>query len=367
MFKSKTVFVIGAGASEEADLPIGKTLTDSIAALVDFKVEHFETLTRGDQQLYNVIKMMVQDDPQRWKDNHLLRSGHELAEAMKLAPSIDTFLQTHKNNQEFKVLGKLGIAKAILQAENSSKMAPTGENYQPFEMRLLADTWYLSLAQHLFSGVPADDPGLAFKNVSFIVFNYDRCLELFLRRAVKVYFPQYDGIEELMSKVDIVHPYGSLGALRDSGEDGVPYGHSRSNIMGMANRILTFSETIEDDDRVDKMKALVKHAETLIFLGFAFHEQNMDLLGEDVPKNEKQNAIERVYATTYGVSESDQQIIRGQIGRMLKGRPIKARDTYSIVTFDGKCKKLFAEYWKSLSAAATDQQNLTKYDINALS
>jgi len=34
MFKSKTVFIIGAGASQEAKLPIGKDLTLEIARLL---------------------------------------------------------------------------------------------------------------------------------------------------------------------------------------------------------------------------------------------------------------------------------------------------------------------------------------------
>ncbi|MCW2370180.1 hypothetical protein [Sphingobium sp. B11D3D] len=364
MFKSKTVFVIGAGASAEAELPIGKHLTKRIAQLVDFRVGRLQTLTQGDPQLLSILEHMVRQDPDPWPDNQFLRSGREVAEAMQLAPSIDTFLQTHKDNREYVLLGKLGIAKAILAAEARSRLAPTADQSSPFDMRSVADTWYVSLAQHLFSGVPADDPLSAFENVSFIVFNYDRCLEVFLHRAIAVYFPRMvREVDAIMSKVRIVHPYGDLGALTLGAEGRTPFGSESADLLRIANRILTFSETIEDNQLLHRIKTIVNEAETLVFLGFAFHEQNMEILNDNVPKGEKRNSIKRVYATTLGVSQSDQQIIRSQIGDLVKGRPIKDRDQYSIQIADGECKKMFEEYWRSLSAVAADQARFGRYNL----
>jgi hypothetical protein len=52
-----------------------------------------------------------------------------------------------------------------------------------------------------------------FDNVTLIVFNYDRCVETYVPRALQ----QYYGItqseaERLLSKLTIIHPYGIAGA-----------------------------------------------------------------------------------------------------------------------------------------------------------
>jgi len=39
MFKRRTLFIIGAGASCEADMPLGKKLADDIAKSMDIRFE----------------------------------------------------------------------------------------------------------------------------------------------------------------------------------------------------------------------------------------------------------------------------------------------------------------------------------------
>lgn len=360
MFKSKTVFVVGAGASKEANLPIGKELTQKIAELVNFHIEFNGTVKSGNPQIYECIRQMIHADRDNWKDQKLIQSGRAVAEAMALAPSIDTFLHTHRDNREFVLMGKLGIAKAILLAESKSLLAPTHDRSVPFSMKKLADTWYVSLAQHLFSGIQANEADKVFENVGFIVFNYDRCLEIFLTRALSVYFRiEIEEAKSIVNKIDIVHPYGSLGDYADTTHRGVVFGDDDCNLLSVAKRILTFSESIEDENLVAKIKEMVREAETLVFLGFGFHEQNMDLLGDEVSKLEKRTNIERVYATTHGLSSSDAQVVKNQIAHLLKGRPQRPRDDYSILTYGGECRHLFAEYWRSLSASASVQGALT--------
>ncbi len=83
-------------------------------------------------------------------------------------------------------------------------------------MATVKDTWYISLAQQLFSEVPAERPELAFQNVSFIIFNYDRCLQIFLTRALELYFQiSNERARKIVDAVEIVHPYGNLGDLDD--------------------------------------------------------------------------------------------------------------------------------------------------------
>lgn len=365
MFESKTVFVVGAGASKEANLPIGTELTSEIARLLDIFVAYDSRAKSGDDQILSRIRQLIREQPDSWVNNRLIASGKELAAAMALAPSIDTFLQTHRNNQEYVLLGKMGIAKAIILAEMRSKLARTQERSKPFEISNIAGTWYISLAQQLFSGVPAEKPELAFQNVSFIVFNYDRCLEVFLIRAIEVFFlVNNQRAREIVATVDIVHPYGDLGELDDSDPKLPMFGDDQCDLYAVSQRLQTFSESLLDPAKSATIKELIRRAETLIFLGFAFYDQNMDLLGESVPKSEKRSNIRRVYATTFGMSDSDVQVAKVQIGHLLRGRPPKERDDYSIQTFSGTCHALFAEYWKSLTAPVAIQRTL--YDISKL-
>ncbi|WP_373473595.1 SIR2 family protein [Sphingorhabdus lacus] len=340
-------------------MPVGDELAKRISKLVKMRV-NFRTLEEGDELIHGALVSLARNND--WQPNNFYGSSCALSEAMDIAPSIDNFLHTHRDNREFTTLGKLGIVRAIANSEAASLLQT--RNDRAFQLSSVSHTWYVSLAKHLFTGVPADDPASAFANVSFIDFNYDRCLELFLIRAVKVYFQLTDAKAiEIIDGVTIIHPYGSLGKFSGSGS--VEFGATRPALITMMDGIKTFTESIDDEDKSKKIQSLVKSAETLVFLGFAFHDQNVQLLAEDVPKREKQSAIRRVYGTVYGMSKPDQNVVKGKIAQMLRGRPLRERgDSYEIELFDGKCVDLFAEYWRSLSASvATHTQS---YDIRAL-
>lgn len=240
MFESKTVFVVGAGASKEADLPIGNELTSEIARLLNIFVDSDSSAKSGDDQILWRIRQLVNEQPDAWINNRLIASGREVAAAMTLAPSIDTFLQTHRNNREYVLLGKMGIAKAIILAEKRSKLARTQNRSEPFEIPTIANTWYICLAQQLFSGVPAEQPEQAFRNVQFIVFNYDRCLEVFLTRAVEVFFlVSNQRAREIVAAVDIVHPYGDLGDMDDSNDTMPMFGDDQCDLYAVSRQLYT--------------------------------------------------------------------------------------------------------------------------------
>jgi hypothetical protein len=349
MFKSRTVFVVGAGASDEVGLPIGKVLTSEIAKLVNLHVE-FDRPTKGDWQIYEMLRREVQANPDAWVGNKLLVSARHVAEAMEMATSIDTFLESFGHDKERQLIGKLGIAKAIITAERKSKLA-TRETYKPFNIRDVLDTWYVRLAQLLFSGVPATTPHVAFENVSFIVFNYDRCLQAFLARALQVYFQISEGAaHDIVRNVRFFHPYGNLGGMFPGDSPHLPFGADDYDLRQLAESINTFSESATDDEILRAVRDEIREAETLVFLGFGFHDQNMEILSLPAPPITHPAAV-RVLATTYGMSNSDAEIVRNLIGNMLSGEPLSTRTPYTVSTFDGKCSTFFAEYWRSLTAS----------------
>lgn len=290
-----------------------------------------------------MLKVLAQNP--EWRQNSFLGSGQQLAEAMALAPSIDTFLETHRNNREFVLLGKLGIARVIAEAERKSKLAPRGDNAErPFELQSMADTWYPRLAQQMFTGVPADQPEKAFENVSFIVFNYDRCLQAYLLLALQRYFLISEShAAKIISSTTIIHPYGSLGSIIPANET-VPFAPRDMDLEAAARQIRTYSESSEI---VDSIRSRFFGAETIVFLGFAFHPANMELLDPRTQLGPDDYNYKRIYATTLGLSKSDEEVVRGQLEAMVLSQPAS---TKWIFTNNGTCTDLFTNFWRSLTA-----------------
>jgi hypothetical protein len=350
MFESKTVFVVGAGASDEVGLPIGRKLTLAISSLLNINAD-LGRLKSGDSQIYETLKRIVQKDPDAWRDNNLIGSARHIGEAMELATSIDTFLESFGHDKERVLLGKLGIAKAILKAEGSSKLAPSKDGFQPFNIKTVADTWYVSLAQLIFSGVSAQNIPSAFDNISFIVFNYDRCIQVFLIRALQVYFQLSQAeAEQIVKSVRIFYPYGCMGSIFSDAHGRVPFGTINVDLATVADRIDTFSESVRDEDTLSGIRSEINEAETLVFLGFGFHQQNMEVLSDPTGSVPHGRREARVLATTLGLSESDTQIVRSTLSSMVWGQPPSGYIDRSIHTFNGTCSRFFGEYWRSLTA-----------------
>ncbi len=59
---SKTVYVVGAGASFEANLPTGKELKEEIASLLNIKFD-FHTQMSGDHSIQQALREFTKEDP----------------------------------------------------------------------------------------------------------------------------------------------------------------------------------------------------------------------------------------------------------------------------------------------------------------
>ena len=56
MIDSKTLFVVGAGASNELTLPTGRELADAIAHRLDIKLDNDDSLIDGDRIIYMALQ-----------------------------------------------------------------------------------------------------------------------------------------------------------------------------------------------------------------------------------------------------------------------------------------------------------------------
>jgi len=316
MLKTKTVFVVGAGASVDFGFPLGPQLKDRVASLahIEFEYSHFSRVSRGDQLVAEAA--LIQANNSRPALEALLRAGSEIARAMPGAVSIDNFLHSREGDRDIDLMAKLGVAKAILASERSSPLyvqtphelarSKTAPNMFAFNdspsFQNLPDSWLGKFAPLLCQGFFAQQLDHLFENVSFIIFNYDRCVEHYLWHHLQQYF----GITEadasrLLAKAHFHHPYGSVGPLpwQTGTAFSVRFGNepSAKDLLQVAAGIKTFNESVNDDDRSKFVDDLIQ-ANRVLFLGFGFIEQNMQLL-----KLPQRGHVQNVYATAWNMSD----------------------------------------------------------------
>lgn len=226
-------------------------------------------------------------------------------QGMPVAASIDNFLHTHQDDVDVVLIGKLAIALAIVEAEAQSHLRPTG-GQRPLSTKAYRESWYFQFIRMLTMGTLSTDPHALFENVRFVVFNYDRCLELVLLLTLQGYYGLNDlEAAAVLEKVDIIHPYGSIGPL--TGPNFIPFGASEINLDQVAQGIRTFTESV-DTGTLERARSVVCEADVIVFLGFGFLPQNMDLLN---PGDERKAS--RVHATTLGFSPSDKLVLKERL------------------------------------------------------
>jgi hypothetical protein len=298
MFKKKTVFVVGAGASAELDLPPGSILA-----------------------------------------NELQQAAWLIRDGILLSRSIDDFLDLHRNNSHVKFYGKAAIVQCILEAERGSNLYYDRNQDIEFKPAKLSDTWLLKFMQMLTPGIPKENARQIFDNVAFIVFNYDRCVEMFLLNALRtVYGMHEEETRSIVHDLNIIHPYGVI-------DGSVPFGATRANWAQLANGIKTYTEQIGAADVMTNIRAAIDGAEHIVFLGFAYHDQNMTLLK---PSKNFDN-YKSIYGTAFGMSDSDVRVTIAQINSWFepKARP----QPQGMINIENRLKsaELFDYYAKSLT------------------
>ena len=338
MFPRKTLFILGAGASTEIGLPLGGGLASVIASKMDVRFEMgHRPIGTGDFDLYSRI-CAVHDQ----ETSEYLEAAWLIRDGIHFARSIDDFLDMHRANPFVVKYGKVAIVKSVLEAENQSIMNYTDANGIPaFSPARFAGTWYTKLMQVLGPGIPRENVKDIFNQVSFVVFNYDRCLEFFLPNALQgLYGIRESEAIDICGALDIVHPYGVI-------DTSVRYGSTQANHIALADGIKTYTEQIGDPEIIDAISDKIEKAETIVFLGFAYHDQNMKLL-EPVRKFPRRKPI---YGTAFGMSDSDVGIVSNQIEDWLPGLSVRiSMPKTTRIENKLKCAELFDHYAKSFTA-----------------
>lgn len=346
MFRRRILFIVGAGASSEFGLPVGIGLAQSISELLKAQRDENRFIFADENLLAQLQQADMHNRDKIWQAFRLISDG------VRLSNSIDDFLDIHRKNPQANLVGKAAIVKAILSAERQSSLYFSHSNiYNKLDMKRVEDTWLMKFMRMLGRNVPLEEIDTIFKNVSFIAFNYDRCIEHFLFQALQqVYFINEQRAAEILSQLNIIHPYGDVGNLiTPLSQSGVHFGGDshdldNENFVELAKRIRTYTE-VKDGEPKENIDIALQDSETWVFLGFAFHEQNLRLLTPGVGHD-----LKMIYATAYKMSRNDMDVTRVRLLQFFQENS-RAAMNYRIehgMHTDLICNDLFDYYTQSL-------------------
>lgn len=272
---SKLVLVLGAGASVSYGYPTGTELLNDLT----------------DVNFINSIPKMYDAKP---LFERIRKTGPE---------SIDQSLSYNMSEaQRFKPI----LALKMLQYENKHLELPT----------ISKDNWY----QFFFNPLIVSDIKKTEKNlasIEIITFNYDRSLEYVLSNMIHSRcYPNVTSLEntfKTMSYLKIHHVYGRLPALPGENYESditLPYGSIDPNDVGNELNLLYNSKQIlhtcyEEKQHTANYNNIIFNADKVLMLGFAYHENNMNVLGYKFKPN-RRNQIPQacyVYGTAYKIDD----------------------------------------------------------------
>lgn len=340
MFRRHTLFILGAGASCEVGLPTGAELTKIIAKKLTVGHDRHRGYSAPNSELAESFPWIVQGAPSPKEEaQKYYEAANRISEALPLEPSIDQFIDNHGGDKYIELCGKLAIVHSILEAENRSEIFTDFEKneYTP-KYGKIENTWYTAFIHNLCTDCHIDQLETLFDNVAFIVFNYDRCLEHILYHALQSKYGIGDGhAADILSKLKIFHPYGTVGKLGWQDQEPLnPFGNKAtpSGLISLTNEIKTFTERVENRQSIDEMRGLVDWAENIVFLGFAFYPQNINLITP-----ETNHGVKNIYSSTFGLSNSFREENRQKLrGSFTKGGGIVNTKP------NAKCFDVFQEY-----------------------
>jgi len=342
------VLIIGAGASSEVGLPLGAELKEHIARLLDIRYNAYVKVS-GDAVIDGAFRLLSQHvDESQGDINPYLKASRHIRDAMPQAISIDNFIEAHRRNALIKDVGKLAIVRSILLAEQSSKLVELSASNYHTRFYSVRDTWFNLFFQVLTESCDVDGLEQRFARVAIVSFNYDRCLEHYLFHALMNYYRIGAArAASLLRHLKIYHPYGVVGKLpwMESG-NGIEFGSDpkADQLVQLAKLIRTFEEgsNVEESD-IERVRNVLAFASRIVFLGFAFHRANLELL---FPPQIHGVPARRgvVFSTGFGISDPDSGVIRDQLYELAGLKPDSVRIAHGV-----KCAGLFTDYRQSLS------------------
>jgi len=184
MLKEKTVFILGAGSSRDYGYPTGP-------GLMELMRDRCEEVKKGTASFAG---------NSGFTNDQFLDFGKLLDDNNTIFPSIDALLYTHPEHIE---LGRFLIATCLLPCEKADDFSKIEDE----------KNWMLYLFRKMEGGTLDD---FADNPVKFISFNYDRCLDYYLRKyLIARYRATAQKVDTALQAIPIIHVHGWLGPFND--------------------------------------------------------------------------------------------------------------------------------------------------------
>lgn len=268
---TKTVFVLGAGASIPYGFPSGSQLVEQIIESIS------PSFYRGGEEYYTkkpLADLLVKE----FSSKELINFRETLNASQTY--SIDAFLNYRR---EFIDIGKMAIVWHLLEAE-----------YKALKGKKMKGDWY----QFFWNQINSHKEDLY--SFSFYTFNYDRSLEYFLRTsAANLYGYKGVDLNNYLAKIPINHLHGTLGNMK--------FGHKSSIVT--AGELSTAADNIKIIFEVDEMTMFeqfqdeVRKCDNIVFLGFGFHPDNIKRIGFPRIKFFPKRSMPKIFSSAYGLKE----------------------------------------------------------------
>jgi hypothetical protein len=296
--KRKTTFIVGAGASKDFGFPLGPELVSNIRNRIDTERMN----PNQTRPVFNAAMASKQNADQR---RDFGEAATDLCGGLVAARSIDRLLQSRMDRPLVIDMGKCGIASEILEREGNCQIGQRANgdwSERHYSLVNAQDTWIARLFSILHEGVTPKRALDVFKDITFITFNYDRCIERYLSLAFRhILNLSPDDAYDVAAQVEIVHVYGSLGDLPDKlGNGGIPFGGDATFTRSAADSVRTFTEGAEDGT-LQRLASIIDESQDIIFLGFGFDRVNLStLFHEKIYTDPIFNEHKRLFGTGLG-------------------------------------------------------------------
>lgn len=313
---AQLLFVIGAGASVEFGFPTGRELLDEIQGRLE-RPEQIPTIYQTFLKISAKRNISMVD---------LLNCARTVAQACPYANSIDDYIAQSKN-EFIAICAKTAIVDTIIDFENSAKNMI--ENSILHEEK---DKFHKSITRFLIAR--NNNRQRIFDNVVFLSFNYDRLFGYYIFNSLKKYFGADDFDSDFMNRsFKISHPYGQCMPYAWNGVE-ENFGLKKEEYSDEISYIRTYNELF-DKNFAEEIKSNLEKSNKLVFLGFGYHKQNIELLR---PKN---TSPLKVYGTAKGISEPNIQHVKSDLG-LITSVPERA------IISEMTCDEFLDFYWRDL-------------------
>lgn len=330
MLQRPTTFVIGAGASQGFGFPVGSELAKTIAGSFDLHFE-WDRQIKGSPAVYEGVKRAIPGIT----NQAAFDLCHQIRKGLIHYDSIDDYVEAASSDY-VSVAAKIAIFESISAAERKCSLAKLGSHENSDHVAALRDSWPAQLLRLALRGVKHSNISGLFDTISVISFNYDRALEHYLFWALKDLGFDDEVVAEAIKSLEVLHPYGTLGPLPWQGKPTTPFGGGQVDLATAYSSIRTYSEQLEDKGELKNIRDAVDDAETVVFLGFGFHKQNVDLLSGPGAKRKE------VFTTACGVSNSQRRAFEARIRSGISSDAIIRME-------DATCDKFFAQHGQEIA------------------